>query len=193
MRLFGVLCAACVTILGTSAQDLGSEAWQLESKGEAVEAQARLQKAVEAAPNDAAALRGYAEFLDRHRDPAARGIYARLALVLERSSASREQRAAVARREAVLDLIAGDTASAAKHIEAYRAAGGSGLTMPQPPATPVTQNYIEVPGPLRSFARMAALAPDLKLKTCWSRSRVTSLPMDIRPRVRTRRWNKPNT
>jgi hypothetical protein len=162
MRLFGVLCTVCVTILGTSAQDLGSEAWQLETKGEAVEAQARLRKAVEAAPNDASALRAYAEFLDRHRDPAARGIYAKLSQSLERSSASRELRASVARREAVLDLIAGDTASATKHIEAYRAAGGSGLAMPESPAKPVAVNFIDVPGPLRSFARMAALAPDLK-------------------------------
>ena len=76
MRLFGVLCTLCVTALGpawgSATQDLGSEAWQLETKGEGVEAQARLQKAVEAAPNDAAALRAYAEFLDRHRDPGAR-------------------------------------------------------------------------------------------------------------------------
>jgi len=167
MRLFGVLCTLCITVSGpaqgSAAQDLGGEAWQLESKGEAVEAQARLQKAVEAAPNDAAALRAYAEFLDRHRDPAAREVYAKLAQALDRSKAPREQRAAIARREAILDLIAGDTASATKHIEAYRAAGGSGLAMPEQAATvPPAQNFIDIPGPLRSFARMAALAPDLK-------------------------------
>ncbi len=167
-RLFGVLisglCTLCVTtLLGTLAQDLSGEAWQLETKGEAVEAQVRLQKAVERSPNDAAAVRAYAEFLDRHRDPSARAVYAKLTQVLERAKAPRDQVAAVARREAILDLIAGDTAAASKHLDAYRAAGGAGLAMPDAVATaPVVSNFIEIPGPLRSFARMAALAPDLK-------------------------------
>jgi len=168
MRLSGLICTLCVTVLGPaaeklSAQDPAAEAWQLEMKGDAAEARANLQKAAEAAPNDAAALRAYAEFLDRHRDPAAREVYGKLDAALARANGPREQRAAVARREAILDLLAGDENSAAKHLETYRSMGGSGLTMPTPQATrkPV-QSYIEIPGPLRSFARMAALSPELQ-------------------------------
>ncbi|MBZ5600709.1 MAG: hypothetical protein LAO79_00205 [Acidobacteriia bacterium] len=163
MRLSGVCCSLCVTVLSLAGQDLSSEAWQLEFKGEALQARERLQKAVESSPNNAGALRAYAEFLDRHRDPAAREVYARLAQALIRSNAPREQRAAVARREAILDLLAGDQTSAAKHIADYREAGGSGLAMPSAAAPAAAdQSYIDVPGPLRSFARMAALSPDLK-------------------------------
>src|SRR5579885_93270 len=161
MRLSGVLCTLCVTVAGAFAQDLSGEAWQLESKGEALQARERLQKAAES--NDPGALRAYAEFLDRHRDPAAREAYGKLDQALARANAAKEQRAAVARREAILDLLAGDETAAAKHVEAYRAAGGSGLSMPSGlPPEKAASNYIEIPGPLRSFARMAALSPDLK-------------------------------
>src|SRR5579872_5911655 len=163
MGLSGVLCTLCVTALIGIAQDLSGEAWQLEIKGEALQARERLQRAAESSPNNADALRAYAEFLDRHRDPAAREAYGKLDQALARANAPREQRAAVARREAILDLIAGDEAAAAKHVEAYRADGGSGLTLPARSAPASSdQSYIDVPGPLRSFARMAALAPDLK-------------------------------
>ena len=70
----------------------------------------------------------------------------------------------VARRLAILDLLAGDQKSAARHVEAYQAEGGTGFAMPGSPAATLSNapNYIEIPGPLRSFARMAALSPDLR-------------------------------
>src|SRR5579885_2767711 len=162
MRLSGLL--LCVTLgpvaMRVAAQDPASEAWQLEVKGDAAGARARLEKAARENPQSIAALRAYAEFLDRHRDPGARPAYARLEEALERSNAPGSERAAVARREALLDLIAGDQAAAEKHLAAYNAAGGSGLALGNPPARP-PENYIEIPGPLHSFARMAALSPDL--------------------------------
>src|SRR5882724_3019719 len=102
MRLYGVFGALCAAALGIAAQDLASEAWQLENKGEALQAHERLQRAAEASPNDAATLRAYAEFLDRHRDPSAREVYGKLAQALSRANAPKEQRASVARRQAVL-------------------------------------------------------------------------------------------
>src|SRR5215475_2431507 len=99
MRLFWVCSIVGVAGFGVSGQDLGGAAWQLESKGEAVQARDSLQKAAEAAPNDASALRAYAEFLDRHRDPAAREVYSKLAETLKRANAPQAQLAAVARRE----------------------------------------------------------------------------------------------
>src|SRR5579885_2546026 len=162
MRLSGLL--LCVTLgpvaMRVAAQDPASEAWQLEVKGDAAGARARLEKAARENPQSIAALRAYAEFLDRHRDPGARPAYARLEEALERSNAPGSERAAVARREALLDLIAGDQAAAEKHLAAYNAAGGSGLALGNPPARP-PENYIEIPGPLHSFARIAALSPDL--------------------------------
>ena len=161
MRLYGVFGTLFVTLVSVAAQDLAGEARQLENKGEGLQARERLQKAVETAPNDAGALRAYAEFLDRHRDPSAREVYAKLARAL--SNAPPEQRAAVARRQAVIDLIAGDQTAAARHIQEYQAAGGSGLVLPEPARTaPADQFFIDIPGPLRSFARMAAMSPDLK-------------------------------
>jgi hypothetical protein len=145
------------------AQDFAGETWQLESKGEAAQARERLQKAVEASPRDPSALRAYAEFLDRHRDPAARALYARLEQALARNA---PERAAILRRLAVLDLLAGDRDAAIQHVNAYHEAGGSGLALSASPApetvTPETaKGFAEIPGPLRSFSRMAALSPDL--------------------------------
>jgi hypothetical protein len=59
-----------------------------------------------------------------------------------------------------LDLMAGDRAAAQTHLEAFRSAGGTGLTLPAA-VTPPQSSFIEIPGPLRSFARMAAISPDI--------------------------------
>ena len=72
-----------------------------------------------AAPNNPVALRAYAEFLDQHHDPAARENYARLSQLLQRTSAPAEQRAAVAQRLAVLDILAGDREAAARDLQDY--------------------------------------------------------------------------
>jgi len=157
------------------AQDFAGETWQLESKGDAIQARERLQKAADASPHDVTALRAYAEFLDRHRDPSARAVYAKLDQAL---SANAPERAAVLRRLAILDLVAGDREAAVKHVNAYREAGGAGLYLASAPAPETVQEtFIEIPGPLRSFARMAALSPELRpedLLSALARNVVTS-------------------
>jgi hypothetical protein len=157
----------CLGIVGTRAtalyaQDVAAEAWQLESKGAGADAQEQLAKAAAAHPNDPAILRAYAEFLDRHRSPAARAEYQKVLQLLKRTGAAKTQQAAAARRLVILDLLAGDEGAAARDLDEYRADGGIGLqfahnTKPAGPAL----STIEVPGPLNSFARMAALSPDL--------------------------------
>src|SRR5581483_10688839 len=142
-----------------SAQDPGADARRLESRGEGDQALRALRQAATASPADPAALLAYAQFLESHRDPEARQAYAQLSQLLQRTNAPAPQRAAVAERLAVLDLLAGDRAAAGRDLEAYSAAGGRNLTLP-PPRTDSASNYIEIPGPLRSFARMAALSPD---------------------------------
>ncbi len=160
MRLFGVICI--LSAVAASAQNPANEAWQLEAKGEGAQAREQLQKAAAASPANPAALRAYAQFLDQHRDPAAREVYSKLERALTDSKAPKDQLAACARREAILDLLAGDRAAAARHIEIYRNASGSTLALPNaaPVATTATDT-IDIPGPLRSFARMAALSPEL--------------------------------
>ena len=153
--------AVCLVLSAVATgQDLATKAWRLESGGDGEQALASLRQAAAAAPSDPVTLRAYAEFLERHHDPAAREMYARLSQLLQRSSAPADQRAAIAQRLAILDLLAGDREASERHLQDYSAAGGKDLALP-PPRTAAASNYIEIPGPLRSFARMAALSPDL--------------------------------
>jgi hypothetical protein len=175
MRLSRVVMTFCIAGMGISAQDTAGEIWQMESKGDAMQALERLQKAADASPRDPAALRAYAEFLDRHRDPAARAVYAKLDQALARNA---PDRAAVLRRLVILDLLAGDREAAVLDLKTYNEAGGTGLSLPAAagPET-VKDNFIEIPGPLRSFSRMAALAPEMHpedLLTALARNVVTN-------------------
>src|ERR1700676_262056 len=117
MRLGCFFGALFLTVTGISAQDVSSQdlsrdVWQLESRGEAMQAHERLRKAAEAAPNNPAVLRAYCDYLDRHRDPATREAYEKFAQVLARTAGSPDERVRVARRLTVLDLLAGDQAAA---------------------------------------------------------------------------------
>jgi hypothetical protein len=169
MRFLMAIATGSVAMMGIAVQlaaqnpassSLMAEAWKLETKGDAAEARGQLQKAAESAPNDPLALEAYAEFLAYHKDPDARSVYEKLWQLLSRNGASSGERAKVARRLAELDLIAGDRASAEIHLEGFRSSGGSGLNL-APAAAPPQARFIEIPGPLRSFARMAALSPDI--------------------------------
>src|SRR5690242_9729260 len=98
-----------------------------------------LARAAQADPNNVAAWKAYAEFLDRYGDPGAREAYNKL-LAAARNSGDTAVSASVEHRLKLYNLLAGDGgmhASAAKDW---------------PNTT--------VPGPIRSFARMAALSPD---------------------------------
>jgi hypothetical protein len=141
--------------IATAAEDFTGRAWQMESKGEAAEARDYLQRAAQNGGVDAKLA--FAEFLDRHRDPAARDAYEKVW-----DGARGEQRQFVARRLALLDLIAGDRDRAQRHLEEYHAAGGRDFAFPSSAAlTPEKRETIAIPGPLRSFSRMAALAPEM--------------------------------
>lgn len=175
MRFSRVATTLLIAGMGISAQDTAGEIWQMESKGDALQALERLQKAADASPQDAAALRAYAEFLDRHRDPSARAVYSKLDQALPKNS---PDRTAILRRLVILDLLAGDRAAAANHLASYKEAGGSGLSLPAE-ANPeaAKDSFIEIPGPLRSFSRMAALAPEMHaedLLTALARNVVTN-------------------
>src|ERR1700677_4735995 len=145
--------SVCIGV-ARGADDFSVRAWQMESKGDAAEARDYLQHAAQTGGVDAQLA--YAQFLDRHRDPAAREAYQKVW-----SSARGEQRELAARRMVVLDLIAGDREAAQRHVEQYRTAGGRDFNLPAAPAAPAeTLAPIAIPGRLRSFSRMAALAPE---------------------------------
>lgn len=155
--------AACLAAAGLWAQDLAAEAWRLDLAGRSAEAEERLRTAAERAPGDIAAQRSYAAFLDRHRSPLALQAYARLAELLQRAGAPAAERAAVAQRLAELELLAGNRSGAEQRLAEFAAAGGTGLSLANAAASPeAAREYIEIPGPLASFARMAALSPQLR-------------------------------
>ena len=134
---------------------------KMEASGDSVGARSALARATQANPNSVAAWTAYAEFLDRYGDPAAREAYGRLLTAL-RNGGDSARAAAVSRRLALLDLLAGDRAAAGAHLDTYRAAGGIPVSLgaPSEAKSAAGQGTANIPGPLRSFARMAALPPE---------------------------------
>src|SRR5450631_636452 len=162
----------CVVIVLASASSphLGAQSLdsiqKMEASGETAEARSALARATQTNPNSAPAWTAYAEFLDRYGDPAAREAYGKLLDVLRNGpdSASTARAATVARRLALLDLLAGDRVAASTHLDAYRSTGGKPVTLGAAPETRTAgTGTANIPGPLRSFARMAALSPDADL------------------------------
>ena len=158
MKSFGIGIAALLTTgCLVQAQGVADRAWQMESAGDAAGARALLQRQASGNGATGESMKAYAEFLDRHHDPGTREAYERLL-----SAGSGAEKQAAARRLVLLDVFAEDRAAAEKHLQAYRKAGGAGLALPPAEtAQESKQSTIPIPGPLRSFARMAALSPDL--------------------------------
>src|SRR5579864_5564654 len=127
MKSFGTVLLALISLYyGIRAQDLSLRVWEMERKGDAVGARDLLQREAQSSSATVAVLRAYAEFLDRHHDPATRESYEKLL-----SAATRGDRAPVARRLAVLDMLAGDSEAARKLLEEYRAEGGKDALLPE--------------------------------------------------------------
>jgi hypothetical protein len=131
---------------------------KLESSGDTLSARAALSRAAQNNPKDTAAWTAYAEFLDRYGDPAARDAYGKLLAALN-SNGDKARASAVARRIALLDLVEGDRGAAARNLETYRVGGGKNGSMGAV-AAKQSGGLATIPGPVRSFARMAALSPD---------------------------------
>ncbi len=144
----------CSFTLCVIAQDLNVRATQMESKGDGAGAREFLERSAQSGGLDA--LNAYAQFLDRHHSPGARAAYEKAL-----SAAPAAQRARILRRLVELDLIAGSREDAERRLELYRAAGGTDFSLPAPAAA-AAKSAILIPGPRPSFARMAALSPDLE-------------------------------
>ena len=132
---------------------------KLETSGETEEARKALAQGAESRPNDVAALTAYAEFLDRYGDPGTRQAYARLLSRLQQGGDS-ARAARVARRLAALDVLAGEKDAAGRNLEAYRTLSGKTVRLS---SNAQAENWptTTLPGPLRSFARMAAIPSDV--------------------------------
>ncbi len=159
-----VLAVAGVWIMGAASALTANEtldrAQQMEDAGTASGARALLGQAVQSASSDAELLTGYAECLERSHDSGARAAFRRAASEWKRQN--KTTNAATAQKRAVLlDLIAGDRATAETDLVEYRALGGKDISIPTAGSSaPTTFETVTIPGPYRSFARMAALSPD---------------------------------
>ena len=94
MKAFSVtVFIACCCVAAVQASQSLDHARQLEESGDGAGARALLANATQSAPGDIAALTEYAEFLDRHADPAALEAYGKLLAALDQPE-HRQQRAA---------------------------------------------------------------------------------------------------
>jgi hypothetical protein len=136
---------------------LDQEVTQREASGDLAGARALLEEQAKEAGNAQAAAE-LAEFLSRHDLPDRREAFLKWALA--ESDAGRKR---MALREAVLiDYMAGKDDDLTADLAAYKSAGGTDLSQPEKrAATPGIYASVTIPGPLSSFARMAALSPDL--------------------------------
>ncbi len=133
---------------------------KLELAGDSAGAREAFQRALKTSPEDAELLGGYAALLERYRNPGAREEYRRAAVRWQATGQSQKAQAE-ARRAILLDLIDGDRDAARKDLAAYREYGGTGVTIPAPAAAAERPSeVVYIPGPMRSFARMAAISPD---------------------------------
>jgi hypothetical protein len=142
------------------ANDIVDRAQRYEDAGDSTAARETYSKALQTSPADPELLIGYAQTLERYGDPGAREAWRRSASRWK--SAGRVQDARAAGRSAViLDLIAGDRAAAAKDLDDYHALGGQDLGLPDAASAAGAHESVRIPGPLRSFARMAAISQDI--------------------------------
>ncbi len=164
MKAFSILTVCVFSLVSFSVRGQSSEQIRkMEASGDTQGARTALARAAAADPGNVPALTQYAEFLDRYGDPACRGAYVKLLSAL-RSSGDSARIAAVARRLVALDLEAGDRAAATRDLETYRTASGQPASLGAPGAANGEAQRggqtISIPGPMRSFARMAAISPD---------------------------------
>lgn len=164
-----LLFLATIGCLASAADgDLQSRVSQFESSGDLAGARLFLTQQA-ASSNDSATAQTLAEFLCRHADPGCRDATAKWA-----SAESDPVKKKLALREVVLiDYMNGKEADIAGDLGQYRAAGGAGLDVPAKHARGGSYSTVSIPGPISSFARMAALSPTWRRKNCCRRSPAT--------------------
>ncbi len=135
-----------------AAESTKEQVARFEAAGDLNSAKALLSR--EAQSNDAASQESLAHFLCRHGESACRDSTAKWVSI--ETDPSRKKLAQ--RQLLILDYMDGkDTAA---DLQQYQALGGSDLSSPVS-REHAAYSMVTIPGPLASFARMAALSPDL--------------------------------
>jgi hypothetical protein len=159
MKVISPLALGAVVLFGAlHAQNL-EEIRRLEVTGDLAGARAGLAAAVARNRTDISSLTNYGDFLERYGDPASRQVYGQLLAALQQKGDSASA-AVIARRLAALDLLAGDRDSASRNLDVYRRLSGKSGALGTP-ALPENRPMASLPGPLRSFARMAAMPVEI--------------------------------
>lgn len=136
--------------------NLRTQALEREAGGDLNGARSLLEQSANT-PGDTGGAEALAEFLERHGVRESRQAYLKWAEA-ETDPARRQQ----ALRQVVLDdYVDGREADLAADLSRYREAGGANLRPPGKGSQSSPTKIISIPGPLSSFARMAALSPDL--------------------------------
>ena len=147
---------------GLSANEAVDRAHKYEDAGDSAAARDVYAKAVQSAPNDPELLTGYAQILERYRDPGARETW-RKSVSAWKTAGKMPDAANAAKHAVLLDLIAGDRTAAQTDLAEYRNCGGKDLQLSDgTQAAAEKRESVQIPGPMRSFARMAALSPDIQ-------------------------------
>jgi hypothetical protein len=148
------------------------EAHQKETSGDLAGARSLFEQQA-AQPGNSGNLQALADFLNRHHDNGRRDAYLKWAAA-ERDPGRQQS----ALRQAILiDFEEGNRPDLDSDLAKYKSAGGSDLRTPGSPTPANLYSTITIPGPLSSFARMAALSPDLhpeELLPALARNIVTS-------------------
>jgi hypothetical protein len=150
----GIAILLCAPLrLGAAGRD---EATTREASGDLVGARAVLEQRLSA--GNANAQEQMAEFLDRHHASNRRDAYAKWASVEQDTS----KRLVALRQLLLIDFEEGHRELINADLKRYKEAGGADLQAPKAAAA-ATKVFgsTTIPGPLHSFARMAALSPDL--------------------------------
>jgi hypothetical protein len=155
-RILGIFIFSCVSLL--AANETVDRANRLEDAGDSGGARDLYSRTIRGS-NDPELLSGYAAMLERYHDPGARAAY-RQSAAAWKARTNNTNAAADRRRAVVLDLIAGDRAAAEADLKEFQAAGGTGLELPSGGTSAIPVTTIDIPGPYRSFARMAAISQD---------------------------------
>ncbi len=140
------------------AQSALEQARSYQQSGQTAKLREAAADAARQNPRDPAALLAAAELLDISGAPNRAEAYRR---VLDAAPAQSREAQAARRRLVLLRLQAGEYDQARRDLETYRNAGGQDLAggTEAPPASRAATAYIEIPGPLLAFQRMAALRP----------------------------------
>ena len=192
MKSFAVILvtSACFLQLGQAA-DIGQTAWELEAKGDAAGARACLHREAQstsASPEILAGLRRIPRSSSRSGSP--RSLRASAPGCAQGPAKDRGEPAPGTARRLRRRPACRRTSPAAIPGSRRHPAGPSPRFVSLPPEK---TEIIAIPGPLRSFARMAALSPDMHpedLMPALARNIVTN---GYQATAATRLWNRPST